>query len=182
MEDAQDFVMYQQSLQDAYRLVFDRADEPIKRKAVAQLVRVLRGSDQKTVYAVEEAFFLGSDLQYLSDADRRLTKTHLLARLKTDRGTRFLNALSGIGPYLSEEAEIQQFVYPLARLAAANYEPARIRLVQEASALDLLGMPAHDTYKKALEAVLRTYKNRGASHKSETERLSAVIEYFDVPF
>jgi hypothetical protein len=181
-EDVLDFGSYTRSLQDAYRLVFNKAEEPIKKRAVAQLVRVLRSGDQRTVYAFEEAFFVGGDLKYLSDSDRRLVKTHLLARLKTDKGKQFLHALAGIGPYLAEKAEIEQFVYPLARLAAEDYGPARNRLISE----NLNGKQAQDAYVGALRSMVRFYGGKGEPRKVEAARLSQlterIAELIDIPF
>lgn len=183
-EDALDFGVYQRSLRDCFRLVFDKADVLIKKKAVGELVRVIRGSDQKTVYSFEEAFFLGSDLEYLSESDCRLVKAHILARLKTDKGTKFLLAIKEIGRFLRTDEEIREFVWALAPEAAKGVAAAKDRLEEESFRVE--DKLARSAILPGLRTWAKFYSEKGQPFEDHAKRLATLAttieQVLDLPF
>jgi len=117
-EEADEFVQDDSKL-DAYaklfRVAFDMAENPVKKKVTARFVRVLKEDVGSRVKVYEEQFFRAKDMAFLPRDDLELVRSHLLARLREDANPQLLRASHGIGSYLTAQ-EANAFVDPLAVL------------------------------------------------------------------
>jgi hypothetical protein len=69
----------QNRLAICFRSGFTIASDEIKKKVTKRFLSILRNEDQHKVLTYEVAFFRGGDLKYLSPAEAKLVKDHLLS-------------------------------------------------------------------------------------------------------
>lgn len=101
-------------LEGAYRIVFNGASDEIRRKAVAEFVRVLREEDGNRVNVYTSSFFKASDLKYVAGNHAKMVHQHLLALVPSTHTARTLRILDGIAEHL-EPSEIQEWLDPFVR-------------------------------------------------------------------
>ncbi|HLK65030.1 MAG TPA: hypothetical protein VKU19_16420 [Bryobacteraceae bacterium] len=141
-------------LRACYRKTFDASPQETKRKIAKNVYGVFRGQDEYTVLAYEEAFFRGSDLQFLDPDEQRFVKAHLLPRASDQESLgRLLDALTGIGPYL-DPPEAEDLLTNLA-IAVMNdnrtfASRAKMRLYKE---YDLVNDEGRAKVREAIDGV-----------------------------
>lgn len=97
------------SLEHCFRAAFVIVNEEAKKKVMKKFVAILKEADEEIVLSYETAFFKGSDLKYLSSADAKVVKGHLLSRLSKEATLPLFQALKEIGKYLTID-ETDKFV------------------------------------------------------------------------
>ena len=97
------------SLEHCFHAAFNIVNEELKKKIMKKFVSILKEADEEIVFSYETAFFKGSNLKYLSSADARIVKEHLLSRLFREATLPLFQALKGIGKYLKID-DTQTFV------------------------------------------------------------------------
>lgn len=100
-----------------FRTAFRLANDDLKKKVTLKFVKVLKEEDERVVFPYGQAFFRAEDLKYLQNKDVSLVKRHLLSRLKNDTDGELLDALTGIGTFLTAN-EVTEFTDPLVKLIA----------------------------------------------------------------
>ena len=101
-------------LERAYRVVFETVSEDIRRKAVAEFVRVLREEDGTRVNAYSNAFFRPVDLKYVASNHAAMVRQHLLSLVPSMHNARTLHHVDGIAEYL-DPSEVQPWLDPFIR-------------------------------------------------------------------
>jgi hypothetical protein len=96
-----------------FRQAFDAAPEAVKQAVAARFLSVLENESEFVVQTYQTAFFRASDLEYLGEEARAEIKAHFLACLSKSLTPGLLAAASGMGRYLSTEAEARAFFVPL---------------------------------------------------------------------
>lgn len=114
----------QARLSTCFRSAFDIAPEETKRKVTTHFLTVLKEEDQHTVYTYETAFFTAYDLKYVSSAEAKLVKDHLLSRAKQGISNELLRAVDGIAPFL-EAADVSGLVDALVRTSLKAGNPLK---------------------------------------------------------
>lgn len=102
------------SLEKCFRSAFDIASDEVKRKVMKRFLSILKEEDEHKVLAYETAFFRGNDLTYLSSEEAQLIKEHLLSRLREGVHIPLLQAMEGLGQFLTAD-EIRDFADPIIR-------------------------------------------------------------------
>lgn len=86
-----------QNLEACFRQTFDTLSDERKALVTKRFIKILKESDQNTVFAYETAFFRASDLKYLSQDDAQFAKEHLLSRMRDKPTMKLIAALEGCG-------------------------------------------------------------------------------------
>jgi ABC-type transporter Mla MlaB component len=110
------------SLVTCYRLSFGTVSIETKEKAVKSFVKIIKEESSNIVWRY--VFFRGEDIQYLSPEEASLIKQHFLSILKEPITDELLQAIEGIGKFLTLEEAIS-FVYPFIN-SVAQYEDAYV--------------------------------------------------------
>lgn len=105
-----------EALESAFRIGFNAADEGTKFQAMQRYVKLLKEAGGSVITQYEDAFLLGHDLAYLTEADREMVKKRLLSRLGKEKTALIIAVVEGLAKYLHQE-EVNDFVDPLVRLA-----------------------------------------------------------------
>jgi len=93
----------QARLATCFRSAFEIASEEIKKEVTTNFLSILRNEDEYKVLTYETAFFRAADLQYLSAAQAKLVKDHLLSRIKTNISTELVAAFDGLPAFIEKE-------------------------------------------------------------------------------
>ncbi len=96
-------VEHDRHLATCYRKVFEAAPDDIKEKVMKEVSRVYRQESESTVLTYEETFLRSPNLKYLTDAERKFIKAHLLPRVDTESLDRLFPTIRGIGGFLDAE-------------------------------------------------------------------------------
>lgn len=167
------------SFTQCFRVALENGSTALKVKAAQWLVSLLKEESEEVVFSYGTRFLRAGDLGHVAKVDQTLAKEHLLARLKTDPTTELLDALSGIGAYLTAD-DVIPFVDPLIRLAC-SLKPlatrARDALMAEQSATS-------DEMDKAIIKRLgqwsSMYSERDEAAKAEI--VDSVQLHYEIPF
>ncbi|SRR5216684_657410 len=114
----------QARLATCFRSAFRIASEEIKKKVTTNFLSILRNEEQYKVLTYETAFFRAADLKYLSSAQAKLVKDHLLSRIKTDISTELVEAFDGLPEFLEKE-DIADLVDALLKASLKSSNPLR---------------------------------------------------------
>lgn len=113
-------------LEGAYRIVFDGVSDEIRRKAVAEFVRVLREEDGNRVNVYTNSFFKASDLKYVAGNHAKMVRQHLLGLVPSTHTSRTLQVVDGIAKHL-EPSEIQEWLDPFVRTLLSAQVSASVK-------------------------------------------------------
>lgn len=120
----------QTSLGSCFRLIYDKASEEIKKKMAKLLVKVIKEGSRDIAYIYETVFFRANDLEYFSSEDARLVKRHLFSALSLQMTGSLLDAMQGIGKYITIE-EIPQFIEPFIKVLTSEFIDAPHSRIRE---------------------------------------------------
>lgn len=101
-------------LEGAYRVVFDIAPEDIRRKALAEFVRVLREEDGNKVTVYTNSFFRPADIKYITENHVAMVRQHLLSLVPATHSAMTLKYVDGLAEYL-DTSDIQAWLDPFVR-------------------------------------------------------------------
>ena len=104
----------QSRLSICFRSAFSLASEETKKRVTLSFLSILKEEHQHKVFTYETAFFRAGDLQYLSAAQAKLVKHHLLSRIDKDISAELINAIDGLPAFL-EAKDIPDLVDSLLR-------------------------------------------------------------------
>jgi hypothetical protein len=123
--DHEDPSDYPHNLEVCFRKVFETLSDERKALVTKRFIKILKESDQDTVFAYETAFFRGRDLKYLNKGDALLAKQHLLSRLQEKPTPKLITALQGVGRYLSLDEVVSTADALIKAAAYGKYEAIR---------------------------------------------------------
>lgn len=174
------------SLERLYREAFEQAPDEVKQKATKKFVSVLREEAGWKVEAYEEKFFTGTDLEHLSDSERKLVKDHLLSRLKDAEMTPdLIRCVEGLGKFLNLP-ELGHLVNALVRTVA--YANAGSLIESAAERLDVeyrsyLSEKQQKAVLQRLDVWIDHLRTRDLSPAAaRLEKLRSDLEWDDIPF
>lgn len=157
-------------LEKAYRIIHDLVPEPMRRKAAASFVRVLREADGHEVATYQEAFFAAEDIGYLAAQHVAIVKEYFLSLTKGPHTPRTADVLARLAPYL-EVADIKAWVDPFVRAAVTNaVDDGARELVEKAFLRGFWLLPAN--LETALTGRITEWEKHFTSKKQEEERIA----------
>lgn len=123
------------SLGRCFRLIYEKAADDIKREVAKAFIKIIKEEDQAVVYIYETVFFRAGDLEYFTSEDMQLVKQHLFSSLSIRIQSSLLEAMVGIGRFLTPK-DVSPFIDPLiksltSKLVDAPVERCRLFLVGE---------------------------------------------------
>ena len=91
------------SLTACFWVVFENASEVTKEKATKHIVTIIKEESHETPRIYLTNFFRGANLKYLSKDEVQLIKEYLLSIIKDRISVPLLDAMQGIGEFLTSE-------------------------------------------------------------------------------
>ena len=163
------------ALETCFRMAFNQSSDEMKRKTAMQLVKIIKEESEYVVITHETAFFRASDLEYVSPDDIELVKHHLLGRMKKHMDIRLLDALRGIGAYLSRE-DVSAFVDPIVKVICFSKDGKLTKMAE-----DRLGSEYHMRRNSVTEAISQRLDDWVAIFhvRKELDHLDAVTQVRD---
>lgn len=142
-----------------YRIAFERAPEVLKKQVMHRFVKMLKEESDSVILPYEIAFVRGHDLRYLPEPEAQLVADHLIGRMKEKVTVPLLEALDGIGPFLTQE-NVANFVEPLVKVIALHNDPDLSQLSRErlVSAWWGASSPVDHHLKKQLQRWIDVYQ------------------------
>lgn len=168
------------SLVLCYRLSFSTVSEEIKVRATKHFVKIIKEESSSNVWRY--AFFRGRDIQYLSAEEASLIKQHFLSILKAPIMDELLDAIEGIGAFLTPE-EAEKFVYPFIN-SIAQYENVYIEENRIYPAKSVIQKFADEVFlmdfqqRENVEDLLKTYyfENKSAGREKLAKAEKALYD------
>ena len=108
------------ALRECYRRAFRKAGWETRKKALENLVRILKEENEAVVLAHVDAFCQADDLLQAEYQERKIVKDHLVSRLERGVTEPLLEAVEGIGHFL-ETQDVVPFIWSL----TSAYAPAK---------------------------------------------------------
>lgn len=172
-------------LEGAYRVVFDTVSDDIRRKAVAEFVRVLREEDGNRVNVYTNSFFKPADIKYVAANHAAMVRQHLLSLVPSTHNMKTLQFVEGIAEYL-EPSDIQAWLDPFVRTLLSAQVQASVK-ANVRSHLLAATMWTKAESDKAIDSRLNDWV-RHLEKNSSTEQVAAIrslkeeIESMRLPF
>ncbi|MCW3133153.1 MAG: hypothetical protein N2V78_02340 [Methanophagales archaeon] len=165
-----------------YRTAFEQAPKALKKKVMDKFVKMLKEESDSIILPYEIAFVRGSDLQYLPQSDAQLVADHLVGRMQTGVTEPLLEALEGIGTFLTESS-VNRFVDPLVKAVLRSSDSNLRRLARNRLVSEWYRMPSviDNLTKARLDAWIDLY--RGQDQVGYVEILEEIkAEREEIPF
>lgn len=161
-----------------FRKAFEMVDDQTKKCVTKHFVTIIKEASAPIVLTYETAFFRATDLQYLSDDDRKLVMTHLLSRLRDEVSLPLLEAVAGIGAYLGPD-DLRPFMRPLAQefVADKNHELAEAARKRLAAEYARMKKDIQQRYERTLLSW-----EKSAPTQRLAARMQKLIEDVTIPF
>jgi len=172
-------------LEGAYRVVFDTVPEDIRRKAVAEFVRVLREEDGNKVSIYTNSFFKPADIKYVAANHGAMVRQHLLSLVPSTHTVKTLHLVDGIAEHL-DPSDIQAWLDPFVRTLLSAQVSTNVKTIVHDH---LLGATMLTSSKsdEALDSRLNDWirhleKNSSAEQAATIRSLKEEIESMRLPF
>lgn len=174
------------SLSECFRQIYEITSDDVKRKVAKALVKVVKEESESVAYAYEVSFFRATDFQYFSDDDKDLVKQHLLSILIKKVSSSLINALKGIGMYLTTEDEILAFINPLIKAYIVGIYDAK-----EAELLNFLRLEYSALYDnkgnymyffRLVKDIFHRYIGLYSSDQAAVDKLKYLEHYVTEPY
>jgi hypothetical protein len=174
------------SLVICYRLSFRAVSKELKGRVTKHFVKIIKEESSSNTWRY--VFFRGQDIQYLSAEEASLIKQHFLSILKAPITDELLQAMEGLGAYLTREEAIK-FIYPFIN-TVAQYEgqyvddrlyPVKSVIQQFAQECFIMEIEPSERVKNFLKTEYFADKSQGRDKLAKTEKaLYEAITFSDL--
>ena len=172
-------------LEAAYRIILDTVPDNVHTRVASEFVRVLREEDGERVLSYGAAFFMPSDMQFVSKQDHAMVREHLLGIVSNAHTPRTLARIDGLAKYL-EPNVVGKWLDPFIRtlvshLLKANVkEKAREHLLR---ATLITPSKVNAAIEKRLDSWISHFEEKNAKDNAEMLRqLKKDIAALEIPF
>jgi len=161
-----------------YRVAFQQAPEELKKKVMQKFVKMLKEEADSIILPYEIAFVRGGDLKYLPKPEAQLVADHLIGRMDEGVTAPLLEALEGIGAFLTEKT-VNHFVDPLVKVIVLHNNHDLSRLAGERLVSEWLRAlpPVDDLLKQRLRGWSEVYQGRDWISVQDLEQILTEMEF-----
>jgi hypothetical protein len=150
------------ALRQCYRRAFRKAGWETKKKALENLVRILKEEGEAVVLAHVDAFCQADDLLHAGYQERKIVKDHLVSRLERGVTEPLLEAVEGIGHYLDTE-DVVPFIWSLASAYALGKDERLGQKAKDRVWKERINMNSYLAQEsaKAIDEIIARYQEKG---------------------
>lgn len=166
-------------LSKSFRIVLDTLDDAGKQRVAREFARIVRDEAGDYVQMYGAAFFQASDMQYLSDAQRKMVKAHILATIKTGVYPSQLNLIDGIEEFI-EPHDAAPWLDPILRTLVSQYatdaDKRKVRSYYDTAVVFGFDASVQSAIKKRLNGWAKSFRASGRELDAQTaEVMSAEL-------
>jgi len=167
------------ALRQCFRRTFAMAPFNIKKKVNEKLVRVLKKEGEALVLGYVDAFVRAVDLLPAEYQERKIVKDHLLSRLGRGVTEPLLEAMDGIGNFLTNE-DLQPFLWALTSEYALGKDESLARKAKDRLWAEQLMMEKClvEESKKVVDGIIARYQeeNYGQDAVDRAREIKALLD------
>jgi len=168
----------------SFRSVFDSSPIEIKKRVAQQYVKILKEEDGDSIDSYKNAFFRGSDLEFIDESSSKMVREHLLASAPLSHNMTSISSLAGVGRFL-EESDCRQWFDPFMRTLVSSTIKSHVKKAIREAFLEEIFYTKHEIDLKLQTRIkdwIRHYnKNESPANAAIAQELLDEVMAFTPP-